>query len=288
MMDELPNPELDVRPKPFFNNTPHCHPKCAWDCGDESSCNVGCRAVCKPPICRTDCGKPDLSKCVRRCHDPQCAVVCPQTLCQHGKCPECETVCGKPNCTMDCGHATHCQSVCQVPSCAFQCDKSSCPQPECKLRCEPPVQGCLTRGSDVNLHDIYAGHGPLIDGVTAAYAGQEVAWTGLAKPVGPLMGAGFPEAVSMPPAVAPPPAVNPPVGAVCVGCEPAPGPAPCNELCTGCAGAAPGPSPCSPAQLSFPNPVQHAPIPDWLTQAPTQAPLSEDMIMPGGKMLEAR
>lgn len=290
MMDELPNPELDVRPKPVFNSTPHCHPKCKWDCtSGAQDCTRNCKHVCKAPVCRTDCGKPDLSKCVRHCEDPQCAVVCPESPepCAAGDCPQCETVCGQPNCTMDCGHGQglHCQTVCATPSCAFECHAEACPEPNCKLVCEQPAQeGCLNKKNDVNLHMIYAGHGPLMDAVTAQYAGREVAWQGLAKPIGPLEGPIMPEPVLPMAGGEPPPAVSPGLVPGCPGCMPA-APAPCSPICQGCEGGAPAPCGVPPAELNY-N-VEHAPIPYWLTTTPTPAPLKEDVITPGGKMVEA-
>lgn len=233
------NPQENLQGKRVANMS--CHPTCSWTCST-SQCNAKCKPICKAPMCMTACQKPRISECRQVCKDPHCVVVCPPgptTQCETGACPTCQTVCGKPDCKLDCGQGRLCKSTCADPVCAWQCDRESCPEPECKLNCDQP-KFCGFVTPQPTLHEVYAGQGKdTLDGhenPAAEYAGRELAWNGLAKvPVNQLIsGAASPTG----PLMAVPPQVS--VGAQPMeGAQPLPK-NPCADFCSKAPAPAPG------------------------------------------------
>mmetsp|Transcript_30363 Transcript_30363/g.69880 ORF Transcript_30363/g.69880 Transcript_30363/m.69880 type:complete len:318 (-) Transcript_30363:169-1122(-) len=160
-MDELPPYSLAPKKK--------CHPKCTWDCG--TPCQETCQAFCEAPKCETRCKEVDMSKCKRRClTEPQCTIICPPQ-CEHGDCPECQTVCNKPDCPLDCG-PSQCENVCADPVCTWKCQ----PDPKCEAHCKLRCEDAKICGFD------HANDGPELpnEHLTAAL-GWEVAWKGFGK-----------------------------------------------------------------------------------------------------------
>jgi len=160
-MDELPPYPAVPKKK--------CHPKCTWDCG--TPCQETCQAFCEAPKCETRCKEVDMSKCKRRCNtEPQCSIICPPQ-CEHGECPECQTVCNKPDCPLDCG-PSQCENVCADPVCTWRCQPDPKCEAHCKLRCEDAKICGLEHAND----------GPELpnEHLTAAL-GWEVAWKGFGK-----------------------------------------------------------------------------------------------------------
>eukprot|EP00929_Paragymnodinium_shiwhaense_P113344 TRINITY_DN81617_c0_g1_i1.p1 TRINITY_DN81617_c0_g1~~TRINITY_DN81617_c0_g1_i1.p1 ORF type:complete len:265 (-),score=54.00 TRINITY_DN81617_c0_g1_i1:102-896(-) len=169
-MEEAPN-AVPEKPK-------KCLPQCRWSCKPLSSaCDMSCKPSCQPPQCVTACGKPLLSQCKNVCQEQHCVVVCPKTCGKDG-CPECYTVCNEPKCELKCGHS-FCESKCADPVCAWNCGANSgsggCQEPKCVMECDPPgAGGCRKNPGEAGQE--WPGPRPH----DAVYAGQEVAWEGLA------------------------------------------------------------------------------------------------------------
>uniref|UniRef100_A0A7S0ZWS2 Uncharacterized protein n=1 Tax=Noctiluca scintillans TaxID=2966 RepID=A0A7S0ZWS2_NOCSC len=123
-----------------------CHPTCTWDCGHR--CNTLCAPTCRPPQCVTTCQHIFMTSCEHMCGDPHCTVVCPPQ-CEHGRCPDCRTVCATPVCALHCGGA-HCQTRCAEPQCDYTCHADPSCQPECKLRCDHGSEDTTSCLNDVS------------------------------------------------------------------------------------------------------------------------------------------
>lgn len=157
-----------------------CHSKCRWHC-ERMFCDNVCKPVCQPPKCVTACAKPNLAHCRHVCRDPVCTTVCPkEAQCPERDCPKCTTLCGEPQCVLDCGQARACESRCQDPVCSWNCTHAKCPEPHCILQCDKIRSPCGSETQHLNLHDVYNGRGNA-DGRSAAYADGRVGWQGFGR-----------------------------------------------------------------------------------------------------------